>query len=125
MTKRIKFTTQLNVQGIKKLTVQGYRPTANSRFGVTRTREDAPWCLSHIRTGMGVSSVLPPVMRKRTMAELLAVASAWEAATHLDWTAFDELPPIGPDTMDQPKIDQAKAGPTVRAMREIAESIAS
>lgn len=75
---------------------EGQRPTTNSRFGVVRSASDAPWLLIHIRSGSQVGSLLPALSRKLTLRDLLAVASAFEAATHLDWAPFDNLPEIQP-----------------------------
>ena len=124
MTRRIAFSGQVQ-SGPCKLAVTGYRPSAASRFAVTRIadRPQSPWMLTHIRTGMGVSSILPASSRKLTMTDKLAVIAAWEAMTHLDWSAFDELPEIGPDSNAAPVINQAKAGPVVREMREMAETV--
>lgn len=73
---------------------EGYRPTAGSRFAVVRTRPDAAWVLVHIRSGMPVESLLPALPRKLTMTDKLNVAAAFEAATHLDWSALDAVPQV-------------------------------
>ncbi len=125
MTRRIKIEMQtLSLEG-RRLNVVGYRPTPTSRFAVTRAadRPEGPWLITHIRSGCGVTSILPAVMRKLTMTDKLAVTAAWEAMTHLDWTAFDELPQVSPDSNKFPVIDQAKAGPVVREMREAAKAV--
>jgi hypothetical protein len=70
-----------------------------------------------------VTSILPATSRKLTMTDKLAVIAAWEAMTHLDWSAFDELPQVTPDSNKFPLIDQAKAMPAVRAMRETAGKV--
>jgi hypothetical protein len=124
MARRIPFAGKVQA-GPAKLSAVGYRPTASSRFAVTRLadRPDSPWTMTHVRTGMGVGSIIPAVSRKLTLAERLEICAAWEAMTHLDWSAFDELPEIGPDTNGAPVINQAKVGPTVRAMREAAATV--
>jgi len=123
-TRRIAYTGQVQ-SGPCKFWVSGYRPTATSRFAVTRIadRPESPWMLTHIRTGMGVGSILPALSRKLTMTDKLAVLAAWETMTHLNWAVFDDLPAIGPDTNAAPVIDQVRAGPVVRAMREMAMAV--
>lgn len=93
--------------------------TKDGRFAVIRHRKgEGPWIVVHLRTGVGVGSILPP--RCTSLADKLAVMQRWEAAPHLDWSAFDELPAIGPDSTDMPKIDQDKARNTVASMAELA-----
>jgi len=125
MTRRIKIEMQtLSAEG-RRLNVVGYRPTPASRFAVTRAadRPEGPWLITHVRSGCGVTSILPATPRKLTMTDKLAVIAAWEAMTHLDWSAFDELPQVTPDSNKFPLIDQTKASPAVRAMRETAATI--
>ena len=125
MARRIKIEMQtLSTEG-RRLNVVGYRPTPASRFAVTRAadRPEGPWLITHVRSGCGVTSILPATSRKLTMTDKLAVIAAWEAMTHLDWSAFDELPQVTPDSNKFPLIDQTKAPPAVRAMRETAATI--
>lgn len=74
---------------------EGFRPTASSRFGVVRERAgEGPWLLVHIRSGSRVGGLLPALPRKLTLSDVLAVAAAFEAQTHLDWGPFDRLPEV-------------------------------
>lgn len=89
----------------------GYAPSENARFAVVRDGEgkDAPWAFVHRRTGARVGSLLPVRARKLTMTDMLAVASAFEAATHLDWSPFDSLPVTTPATTGTPKFANERA----------------
>lgn len=89
----------------------GYAPTEKARFAVVRDGDDkqAPWVLVHRRTGARVGSLLPVHARKLTMTDMLAVASAFEAATHLDWSPFDSLPVTTPATTGTPKFANERA----------------
>lgn len=108
---------------------EGQRPTANSRFGVVRSASDAPWLLVHIRSGSQVGSLLParPARsRKLTLRDLLAVASAFEAATHLDWAPFDNLPEIQPNDKKYPgfaESDRPAARRTANELMAIARQL--
>lgn len=121
MTKRIKFTGQTPYM-TARVTVQGYRPTAASRFAVARV-SNGPWDVLHVRSGMPVNSLLPALPRVLTLADKLAVAAAWEAQTHLDWSAFDALEELGPNFNGRQTMDPAKALSTVQAMRELAATV--
>ena len=122
MAKRIPITTQIPYM-TARVTVQGYRPTASSRFAVIRAKADAPWSLIHIMSGMPGNSLLPALSRQLTLADRLAVAGAWEAQTHLDWSAFDDLEELGPSFNGSQYLDPAKAQATVNAMRELAAQV--
>lgn len=118
MARRIPIKTTI-LTNARRLEVMGYKAARNGRFGVIRHRDgEGPWIVVHLRTGVGVGSCLPASCV--SLSEKLAAVAKWEAATHLDWSAFDELPEIGPDSTAMPRIDQAKAGPTVRAMAGLA-----
>lgn len=122
MTKRIKFTGQTPYM-TARVTVTGYRPTESSRFAVARVSDAAAWDLLHVRSGMPVNSLLPALPRVLTLADKLAVAAAWEAQTHLNWAAFDDLEELGPNFNGRQSMDPAKAGATVQAMRELAATV--
>ncbi len=124
MAKRIPITTQIPYM-TARVTVQGYRPTASSRFAVVRAKADAPWSLIHVRSGMPVNSLLPAVSRQLTLADRLAVAAAWGAQTHLNWSAFDDLEELGPNFNGSQYLDPAKAQVTVAAMRDLAAQAVS
>ena len=119
MTRRIAYTGQIPYM-TARLTVKGYRPTAASRFAVIRTNADAPWSLIHVRSGMPVNSLLPALARKLTLADKLAVAAAFEAQTHLDWSAFDELEELGPNFNGSQYMDPAKGAALAVSLRELA-----
>lgn len=122
MTKRIKFEG-FTPYMTGRITVTGYRPTANSRFAVARIDRAGAWDLLHVRSGMPVNSVLPALPRALTLADKLAVAAAWEAQTHLDWSAFDNLEELGPSSNKRQHLDPATARATVDAMRAIAAQV--
>lgn len=118
MARRIPIETTI-LTNARRLKVEGYQAARGGRFAVIRHRKgEGPWIVVHVRTGVGVGSCLPASCV--SLADKLAACAKWEAATYLDWSAFDELPAIGPDSTTMPRIDQQKAGPTVRAMAELA-----
>lgn len=121
MARRIKFTGWTPYM-TKRVRVEGYRPTESSRFAVARVSAEAAWDLMHVRSGMPVNSLLPALSRVLTLADKLAVAAAWEAQTHLDWSAFDALDELGESFNGRQSLDPATALPTVNAMRELAAS---
>ena len=121
MTKRIKFEGWTPYM-TARVRVEGYRPTATSRFAVAKSPRSKAWNLIHVRSGMPADSVLP--LGVTDMAGKLAVAAAWEALTHLDWSAFDALEELGPNTNARQYLDPAKATNTVAAMREEAAKVA-
>jgi hypothetical protein len=98
---------------------RGYAPSHNARFVVVRTSKDAPWRLIHAKSGAGIDSILPATMTRITLAEKLAVASAWQAATHLDWSAFDALPQVTYDTKELPALHNPSRA-TLDEMRTLA-----
>lgn len=124
MTKRIKFEGWTPYM-TARVRVSGYRPSAASRFAVARVgdRKDAPWRLIHVRSGMPVDDVLP--LNMTGLADKLAVAAAWEALTHCDWTAFDTLEELGEGFNGRQHLDASKPGAqvTVAAMREAAARV--
>jgi hypothetical protein len=125
MTKRIKVAALLAPHGIYRrtpLAVTGYKPTERSRWAVVRTGDAAAWLLIHHASGAGVGSLLPVLPRKLTLAEMLAAAAAFDAATHLDWSAFDALPAVTPETTAEPRLGNPSPATlrTVQAMRELA-----
>lgn len=67
---------------------EAYLTNEGSRFAVTRLDAKTPWVLTHRASGYMVNSLLPISVRS-TIAELLAIVSAWEAHTELDLDAFD------------------------------------
>lgn len=103
--------------------VTGYRPTETSRFAVARVSPKTAWDLLHVRSGMAVNSVLPALPRTLSLADKLAVAAAWEAQTHLDWSAFDNLEELGPSSNKRQHLDPSTARATVDAMRVIAAQV--
>ncbi len=122
MALRIPFTGQTPYM-TARLTVSGYRPTESSRFAVIRIRPESPWSLIHVRSGMPVDSILPALSRKLTRDDKLAVAAAFEAQTHLDWSAFDELEEIGAGFNGRQTINAEKARPTTFALRDLAAQV--
>ena len=122
MTRRIPYTGQIPYM-TARLTVSGYRPTAASRFAVVRVNADAPWSLIHTRSGMPVNSLLPALSRKVTLADKLAVAAAFEAQTHLDWAAFDELQELGPGFNGTQYMDPAKGAALAVTLRQLAGQV--
>jgi len=126
MTKRIKFEGFTPYMSAR-IKVKGYRPTASSRFAVARVsdRAEAPWELIHIRSGMPVGSLLPVLSRPITMAEKLAVAAAFETLTYCDWTAFDALPELGPNSNARSYLDPNNHGvqSTTAEMRRVAADV--
>lgn len=104
----------------------GYAPTETARFAVVRDADDksAPWALVHRRTGARVGSLLPVRARKLTMTEMLSVAAAYEAATHLDWRPFDSLPVTTPATTGTPKFADERAAQLLAGeLRTIAAAV--
>jgi hypothetical protein len=122
MARRIAFKGQTPYM-TARVTVSGYRPTDASRFAVARVSDRGPWLLLHVRSGMPVDSLLPALSRPVTMPEKLAVAAAWEAQTHLDWSAFDGLQELGPNFNGRQHLDPATGRATAQAMREIAAQV--
>lgn len=122
MARRIPFTGQTPYM-TARLTVSGYRPTESSRFAVIRIRKDSPWSLIHVRSGMPVESLLPALSRKLTRDDKLAVAAAFEAQTHLDWSAFDELQELGPNFNGSQYMDPAKGAALAPALRDLAAQV--
>ncbi len=122
MARRIPYTGQIPYM-TARLNVSGYRPTPSSRFAVIRIRKDSPWSLIHVRSGMPVNSLLPALSRQLTRDDRLSVAAAWEAQTHLDWSAFDDLEELGPNFNGSQHVDPAKGAPTFAAMRELAAQV--
>jgi hypothetical protein len=122
MTRRIPYTGQIPYM-TARLTVSGYRPTDSSRFAVVRVNAGAPWDLIHVRSGMSVGSLLPALARKVTLADKLAVAAAFEAQTHLDWAAFDDLQELGPGFNGTQYMDPAKGAALAPALRQIAAQV--
>lgn len=119
MARRIKFKGWTPYM-TARVSVEGFRPTESSRFAVARVSAKAAWDLLHVRSGMPVNSLLPALPRPLTMADKLAVAAAWEAQTHLDWSAFDALEELGPSSNKRQHLDPATAAPTIAAMRQLA-----
>jgi hypothetical protein len=122
MARRISYTGQIPYM-TARLTVHGYRPTDSSRFAVVRVNADAPWSLIHTRSGMPVNSLLPALARKVTLADKLAVAAAFEAQTHLDWAAFDDLQELGPGFNGTQYMGPAKGAALASALRQIAAQV--
>jgi hypothetical protein len=106
-----------------RLTVSGYRPTGSSRFAVVRVNADAPWSLIHTRSGMPVNSLLPALARKVTLGDKLAVAAAFEAQTHLDWAALDDLQELGPGFNGTQYMDPAKGAALAATLRQLAAQV--
>lgn len=100
-------------------TAEGYKPSENSRFAVVRCG-DAPWELVHIRSGGKVNSLIPQHVRRPTMTDLLGVAAAFDAATHLDWRAFDALPEIRPGAKGYPSFSSDLPPPPQAELRALA-----
>lgn len=95
--KRIEHTQRIAPNGIyarETRTYEGYRPSASSRFCAVRRDEASGWQLVHVRSGAMVDSLLPVAARKPSLALVLRVAHAFDAATHLDWSDFDALPEV-------------------------------
>lgn len=122
MARRIPYTGFIPYM-TARLSVKGYRPTETSRFAVVRIREGAAWDLVHVRSGMSVGSLLPALSRALNRDDKLAVAAAFEAQTHLNWTAFDALEELGPNFNGRQSLDPATALPTVNALRDIAAQV--
>lgn len=125
MTRRIKIATLLSPLGARGsvLRVEGYRPTSKSRFAVVRTAADRPWLLIHVRSGAIVDSAIPAVPRKLTMTDKLNVATAWEAATHLNWGPFDRIEAVILETtnvINFARADQDEARAILPDMRRLA-----
>lgn len=121
-TRRIKFKGWTPYM-TARVSVAGYRPTADSRFAVARVSDKVAWDLLHVRSGMPVNSLLPALPRSLTLADKLSVAAAWEEASGLDWSAFDQLEELGPSSNTRQYLDPATAADTVAAMRGIAANI--
>lgn len=117
--KRLAHTQLLAPNGLyarEAAEANGYRPSATSRFCVVRRDEAAPWELVHVRSGAKVDSLLPARSRKTTLAEKLRVAHAFDAATHLDWSDFDQLPQVTRAQGDKPRLE-----PTPRMVAMVAD----
>lgn len=101
---------------------RGYAPSETARFAVVRDgADDAPWVLVHRNTGARVESLIPALPRKITMTDRLNVCAAFEAATHLDWSHFDNLPATTHETTSPPAFaDLAGAQRVAAEMRKIA-----
>ena len=122
---RIKATAIIPPNGISQrqpLAAEGYKPTATARFGVVRANKDAPWVLTHLATGCGVGSLLPVKSRKLTLTDMLSVAAAGEAQTHLDWSMLDSLPVTTMGTKESPRI-VCPNRETLDAMRQLAAQV--
>lgn len=121
MVRRIKFTTLIAPNGIYHRTTaeaHGYRPAPSSRFAVTRIGR-GPWVLTHVRSGVGIDSILPARGQRLTMTQKLSAAAALEAATHLDWSAFDAIPAVTADMTEPPTFVQRPRDEMIAEMREI------
>ena len=122
MTKRIKFEG-FTPYMTGRIGVTGYRPTASSRFAVGRIDRNQNYQLIHVRSGMPVESLLPALGRTIVMSEKLAVAAAFETLTHCDWSAFDDLPELGPSSNVRAHLDPGKAASTVAEMRRVVAEV--
>jgi hypothetical protein len=123
MARRIPVSAVLAPAGIYRRearAVTGYKASERSRFAVVRASDESIWMLIHIRSGGGLESTLPALPRRLTLADKLAVAAAWDAVTHLDWSAFDDLPAASLEMTAIPSIDLARARHTLAEMRAIA-----
>lgn len=108
MTKRIAHKQLLAPNGLyarHAAEAVGYRPSPTSRFCVVRRDESRPWELVHVRSGAQVGSLLPALSRKLTLADKLAVARAFDVATHLDWSDFDALPEVTEAQGAKPRLE--------------------
>jgi hypothetical protein len=103
------------------ISAKGWAPREGSRFAVVRTNEKAPWRLIHVRSGGSVDSVFPARLKPFSLADKLAVAAAWEAASHVDWGAFDALPQVTRETTQPPDFGDKPISPATRdEMRRLA-----
>jgi hypothetical protein len=129
MAKRLAVTVLLAPATIYQhaaVSSEGYAPAADARFAVVRAagRSDGPWVLVHRRSGMLVESLLPP--RKFSRTDKLAVAAAFHACTHLDWTPFDAIPQVSEGDLKGPGFapeHRDAAGRIATELRIIASSI--
>jgi hypothetical protein len=125
MTRRIKIDAILAPAGIyqrEARPVSGYRPTADSPFAVVRVGAgpSAHWKLIHVKSGGSIDSPLPARGYHLTLTHKLAVAAAWTAATHLDWSAFDKLPAVTLETTEAPGLKNPSPV-TLAEMRRLAD----
>jgi len=127
MSRRIKIDAILAPNGIYQrcaLPASGYRPSETSRFAVVRTGPEAPWRLIHVTSGGALDTIFPALPRKLTLADKMATAAAWEAATHIDWSAFDALPAVSLATTQPPALGAGSAS-TIAEMKALAETAIS
>ena len=124
MTKRIPVTVRRprSHYAAANMLQNGYTTSEGARFAAVRARDgEGPWILVHRRTGMMVGSLLP-ASGKATLAGLLRVIAAWDAATHLDMSWLDSLPECeaGTHEEDIPRPDAADIARYVPEMRKLA-----
>ena len=123
--KRHAITALISPNGIyqrEPLAATGYAPSAKARWGVVRASPTAPWLLIHRASGGPIDSMFGARSRKMNLADKLAVARAFEAATHLDFGPFDALPAITAETTETPAL---KPGPKLYALLESMREIAN
>lgn len=122
MARRIPIQTLIAPNGMyqrQAMLAAGYRPAPDSRFAVVRAGPAAPWALTHVKSGGSLDSILPARGYKITMTEKLAVAAAFEAASYVDWSAFDALPQVTESTTDCPTMSPPPSRATMDNLRQL------